>query len=143
MSEKALVIYDAKCRFCAAAVRRLERLDLFRRLSYGDARDPALLARHAGVDSEKALERLHLVTQGGAILDGFFAFRWLSGRLPLLWIFWPFLWLPGAAVLGVRLYDFIARKRFAFGTCEGEVCQTPIARRSETPETTRDRPLAP
>ena len=117
--ERALALYDGQCRFCVSSVRQLRRLDWLGRLEYGDARDPAVLARAPGVDPEAALRRLHLVPPGGgAALDGFWAFRWLAGRLPLLWILWPLLWLPGVAPLGVRAYDAVARNRFAFGRCD-------------------------
>ena len=124
MSERALVFYDGDCRFCVASVDRIRALDWRRRLSYANARDPELLALYPQVDREKALARLQLVPAGGSpVHEGFYAFRWLAGRLPLLWILWPFLWLPGAAFLGTRLYDLVARNRFAFGTCETGACE--------------------
>jgi predicted DCC family thiol-disulfide oxidoreductase YuxK len=123
VAAKALVIYDGQCRFCQACVAWLRKMDALGRLEYGDARDPSLLARYPGIDPEAALRRLHLVPPGGEVLEGFHAFRWLAGRLPALWITWPFLWLPGVAPLGVRVYDLVARNRFAFGTCEAGACE--------------------
>jgi predicted DCC family thiol-disulfide oxidoreductase YuxK len=121
--ERALVLYDGECRFCLASVRQLRRLDWFGRLAYGDARDEAVRERAPGVEAEAALRRLHLLPPGGGeALDGFFAFRWIAGRLPLLWLLWPWLWIPGAAPLGVRAYDAVARNRFAFGSCD-EGCE--------------------
>jgi predicted DCC family thiol-disulfide oxidoreductase YuxK len=133
--EKALVLYDGDCGFCRASVDRLRALDWRRRLCYADARDPAVLAEHPRVDPVRALERLQLVRPGEAtVLDGFFAFRWIAGRLPLLWPIWPFLWLPGASAVGVRAYDSVARNRFVFGRCEDGACAVP-ARRAESGET--------
>jgi predicted DCC family thiol-disulfide oxidoreductase YuxK len=125
MSDPARVLYDGDCRFCRASVDWLRRLDAFGRLSFEDARDPAILTRHPTIDPAAALARLHLVPPGGTPLAGFYAFRWIAGRLPALWIAWPFLWLPGAAWVGVRAYDRIARSRFAFGTCEDGACAVP------------------
>lgn len=122
LSARALVLYDGECRVCRASVGQLRRLDWLGRLSYGDARDVAVRGA-SGVDAEAALRRLHLVTPGGRQpIQGFYAFRWLAGRLPALWILWPLLWLPGAAAIGVRAYDAFARNRFAFGACDGEAC---------------------
>lgn len=128
MSDRALVVYDGQCRFCLASVASLRRLDWRRRLSYGDARSADVLRENPSIDPVRALARLHLVTPDGArVLDGFHAFRWLAGRLPLLWIAWPVLWLPGMSALGTRVYDWIARNRFAFGTCESGSCRHPAA----------------
>jgi predicted DCC family thiol-disulfide oxidoreductase YuxK len=123
MSERALVLYDGDCRVCTASVGQLRRLDWLGRLEYGDARDAGTRERAGGVDAEAALRRLHLLPPGRREpLQGFYAFRWLAGRLPALWILWPLLWVPGAAALGVRAYDAFARNRFAFGACDGEAC---------------------
>lgn len=114
---------------CVGSVNRLRRLDWAGRLAYGDARDGAVLAAHPQVDPARALERLHLevpAPDGRAprILDGFHALRWMAGRLPALWILWPFLWLPGAAAIGTRVYDRIAGNRFVFGSCTDD-CALP------------------
>lgn len=121
MPERAIILYDGLCPLCTASVRRLRRLDWRRRLAFADARDPAVRAAHPDVDPARALERMHLAPpDGGPVLDGFHAVRWIAGRVPLLWPLWPLLWLPGAAALGVRLYDAVARNRFVFARCEGE-----------------------
>jgi predicted DCC family thiol-disulfide oxidoreductase YuxK len=122
MRQKALILYDGQCRVCLASVGQLRRLDWLGRLDYGDARDAAVREKAGGVDREAALRRLHLVPPRGKPLEGFHAFRWLAGRLPALWILWPFLWIPGVTALGVRAYDAFARNRFAFGACDGDAC---------------------
>ena len=123
MPEKALVLYDGDCPFCVSSVSTLRRLDWLGRLAYGDARDAELRRRFPGVDPQTALERLHLLTpDGGRVLDGFHAFRWITGRLPVLWALWPLLWIPGVAPLGVRVYDAVARNRFVFGACKTGAC---------------------
>ena len=120
-----MVLYDGQCRFCRASVAQLRALDWLGRLDYGDARDASTLSRFPQVERPAALERLQLVPPGGdGVLDGFYAVRWMAGRLPLLWIFWPLLWFPGVPWLGVRAYDWVARNRFLFGTCD-ESCEIP------------------
>lgn len=129
MAERAIVLYDGQCRLCGASVRRLRALDWRKRLAFADVRDPAVQAAHPSVSPDRALARMHLVPPGGGpILDGFRAFRWIAGRLPLLWPMWPFLWLPGAVPMGNRVYDWVARNRFAFGTCEEGSCDVPGSR---------------
>jgi len=121
LPDRATILYDGLCPLCTASVRRLRRLDWRRRLAFADMRDEAVRAAFPAVDPVRAMERMHLVPpDGGAVLDGFFAVRWIAGRVPLLWPLWPFLWLPGAARIGRPLYDFVARNRFAFARCEGD-----------------------
>jgi predicted DCC family thiol-disulfide oxidoreductase YuxK len=125
MATRAAVLYDGECGLCQASVRRLRALDSRGRLEFADARDPAVLARFPQVRAADALARLQLVTEPGAPpLEGFEAFRWIAGRLPIFWIVWPFLWLPGMTSLGARVYDAVARNRFAFGRCDG-ACEIP------------------
>ncbi len=125
MNERALILYDGQCPLCRASVRRLRALDWRGRLDFADARDPAVLADHPDVDPQRALVRMHLAPPDrGEVLDGFRAFRWIAGRIPLLWPLWPFLWLPGATPLGNRLYDLVAANRFAFARCESDACGT-------------------
>jgi predicted DCC family thiol-disulfide oxidoreductase YuxK len=120
MVPRATVLYDGRCGLCNASVRRLRALDWRGRLAFADARDPATLAAHPQVDPARALERIQLVTSPGAApLEGFAAFRWIAGRLPLLWIAWPALHLPGMSRLGARAYDLVAHNRFAFARCDG------------------------
>jgi predicted DCC family thiol-disulfide oxidoreductase YuxK len=123
MAERAIVLYDGQCGLCSGSVRRLRALDWRKRLDFADVRDAAVQADHPGVDPARALARMHLVLPGnGRILDGYRAFRWMAGRLPILWPMWPWLWIPGAVPLGNRVYDWVARNRFAFGTCGAGAC---------------------
>lgn len=120
MPDRAIILYDGLCPLCTASVRRLTRLDWRHRLAFADARDPDVQAAHPEIDPVRALERMHLVPpDGGPVLDGFHAVRWIAGRVPLLWPLWPLLRLPGAASIGVPLYDAVARNRFVFARCEG------------------------
>ncbi|HMB71075.1 MAG TPA: DUF393 domain-containing protein [bacterium] len=130
---RATVLFDGQCRLCRASVRTLRRLDWAGRLAYADARDPRVLRAHPGVDATRALQRLHLDVpdtdrRPRRVLDGFHAFRWIAGRLPALWLLWPWLWIPGAAALGTRIYDGVAGRRFLFGTCEDAACRVPEVR---------------
>lgn len=66
---------------------------------------------------------MHVLTPDGTrLLSGFAALRWLAWRLPLLWPLAPFLYLPGMATLGQRLYLWVARNRLRLVPCHGGVC---------------------
>lgn len=112
MRAKATLLYDGRCGLCTGSVRWLRVLDWRSRVEAADANVPATQAAFPQVDPARARERVQLVTAPGAApLEGFRAFRWLAGRLPALWGLWPWLWLPGAAAVGERIYDRVARNR--------------------------------
>lgn len=80
---------------------------------------PAGATREPG----RFLEEMHVLTPDGTrLLSGFAALRWLAWRLPLLWPVAPFLYLPGMATLGQRLYLWVARNRLRLVPCHGGVC---------------------
>jgi predicted DCC family thiol-disulfide oxidoreductase YuxK len=126
----ALVLFDGQCEFCRRSVALLRRLDWLRRFWYHDCRDPAgIPANTADLDPAKLTEQMHVLTPDRArALAGFRAVRYIAGRLPLFWVIWPFLSLPGMTRLGQRLYLWVARRRFHLVPCHDGVCTIPPKR---------------
>jgi hypothetical protein len=54
---------------------------------------------------------MHVVTDRGGVSAGFDAYRSVAWVLPLGWLALPFLYLPGMAAIGRRLYRFVASRR--------------------------------
>jgi predicted DCC family thiol-disulfide oxidoreductase YuxK len=124
---RAQVLYDGACRLCCKSVALLKRLDWLHRLSYVNVRDHNRLPAHdPPLDPDRLLAEMHLIVPGGRrVYHGFAAFRWMAWRLPLLWALAPFLYLPGMATLGQRVYLWVARNRFRLVPCHGGVCTLP------------------
>jgi predicted DCC family thiol-disulfide oxidoreductase YuxK len=110
------VIYDGQCRLCRRSLNLFQRLagrDVFR---FHDANQGEMIRskfpRLAHADTEDAM---FVVTRRGEVFRGFFAFRrmvWESPRLyPLLVLFYA----PGAALIGPRIYAWVARNRRNLG----------------------------
>ena len=57
---------------------------------------------------------MQFVEPPGKLTDGFYAFRRMSPRLPMIWWLVPFLYLPGAGFIGQTVYDGVARHRLLF-----------------------------
>jgi predicted DCC family thiol-disulfide oxidoreductase YuxK len=55
------------------------------------------------------------VDSDGRSYRGFYAFRLIARRIPLLWWMVPLLYLPGVAPIGVRTYALVARNRSRLG----------------------------
>lgn len=124
---RAVVLFDGGCEFCRRSVRLLARLDWLGRLHFQDGRDPAGLPKSpTPLDPGRLLEAMHLVTPDRRrVYVGFGAVRWMGWRLPATALFAWFLYLPGVAPLGHRLYTWVARNRYQLAPCTGGACRLP------------------
>jgi predicted DCC family thiol-disulfide oxidoreductase YuxK len=124
---RSVVLYDGQCAFCRRSVGLLRRLDWFGRLRYQDARDTGHLpASDEPLDPHRLLEQMHVLVPGGhRAYSGFRALRYLAWRLPALWAFAPWMYLPGIPALGQRIYLWVAKNRFHLVPCHGGVCRVP------------------
>jgi len=129
----ATVLYDGQCPLCQKSIAILKRLDWRRRLSYHDARDVAHLpATPLALDPAVLLDEMHVLTPDRQhAYRGFRAFRWIAGRLPLLWALWPMLFLPGVPWLGNRVYRWVARNRYNLVPCHDGACAVPLRPKQE------------
>jgi predicted DCC family thiol-disulfide oxidoreductase YuxK len=123
------VLYDGFCPLCRRTVRLLTCLDLFRRLDFQDFRRLDIADynhRHRLNLCPEELEKAMYVISGGQSFSGFFAYRMISLAVPVLWPLVPFLFVPGAAVLGTVMYRFVARHRLKLVTCNSS-CPLEVA----------------
>lgn len=117
------VFYDTFCPLCRRAKRLLESLDLGRRLEFRDIHDRAAMEAEApGVPYGQALREMIVVSPTGAITAGFDGFRAITRVMPAFWLVRPFLYLPGAAWAGRRVYRWVAKRRFRLVKCDDGVC---------------------
>jgi predicted DCC family thiol-disulfide oxidoreductase YuxK len=117
------LVYDGYCPLCIRTMTQLDELDGARRLRYVDLERESARARALlpGVSIEDMREEMAVVTPSGEGLRGFFAFREISRRLPVLWPLVPAMFAPGSAWLGTRVYAWVAANR-ARRLCEGDAC---------------------
>ena len=125
---KAIILYDGACPLCQRSVAVLQRLDWMNALRYQDARDTAALpASQTPLEPQRLLEEMHLLAPDRKrVFAGFKAFRWIAGRIPLLWPLVPLMYLPGIPRLGQRLYLWVARNRFHLVPCHDGQCTIPL-----------------
>lgn len=124
---QAIVLFDGACPLCRKSVALLKRLDWLKRLSYQDARDEEHLPKSAvRFEPARMLQEMHLLTPSRKrAYAGFRAFRWIAGRLPVFWVIWPLLFVPGVARLSQKLYLWVARNRFRLAACRDGDCTLP------------------
>jgi predicted DCC family thiol-disulfide oxidoreductase YuxK len=120
-----VVIFDGECNFCRAQVGHLSRLDCCgNRLSFISLHDPRVTERYPDLSHEQMMEQMYVIDRKGRRHGGGDAVRYLSRRLPLLWIAAPILHLPGTASLWRWLYSQVAKRRYKLAgkSCEDDAC---------------------
>ena len=125
-----VVIYDGDCNFCLSQVRNLRRLDCCGgRLSFLSLHDPRVAERYPDLTHDQMMAQMYLIDGQGRRHGGGDAVRYLSRRLPLLWIAAPILHLPGSAGIWRWMYNQIAKRRYKIAgkkkggpVCENDTC---------------------
>src|SRR5262245_4776183 len=122
---KPTLLYDGECAFCRKSVSILRKLDWLKAVRYQNGRDVANLPpTDPPLDPKRLIEEMHLVTADRQrVYHGFGAFRWMSWRMPPLWLAAPFLYIPGVPWLGQKIYLWVARNRFKLAPCNEGACE--------------------
>jgi predicted DCC family thiol-disulfide oxidoreductase YuxK len=68
------------------------------------------IVRH-GLSREACLDAMRVIAPDGRVTAGFDGVRTIAWLLPAMWCVAPFLYFPGAAPLGRRLYGHVAASR--------------------------------
>lgn len=120
---RAILLYDGQCGLCIRSVKRLQAMDCFGAVQPVDFHTvPDVATLHPDLTPERCRSRMQLIEPSGRLSEGFLSVRRLSWRLPWLWPLLPFVYLPGAAWVGQRVYDWVATRRFLFH--RGRQCET-------------------
>ncbi len=113
-----LLAFDGNSISCVHAVGVLHRMDIFAFLNAIDFRNPG--KTKPDLKSTKVDDQLFLQTEKGW-LCGFEALRWMSLRLPLLWIIVPLLFIPPFSWIMKQLHIFLSGKsHLIFGQNQGD-----------------------
>ena len=109
------MLYDGECGFCRATRSCLAALDVTRRVRWLPFQ--SLSEPPPGLAWDDLERAAYLRAADGRLFEGYYAFRALTVRMPLLMPLAPLMWLPGMGWLGSRVYRWVAenRRRIGFG----------------------------
>ncbi|MBF0503864.1 MAG: DUF393 domain-containing protein [Candidatus Omnitrophica bacterium] len=112
---KAIVLYDGNCALCIRTMKTIAFLDIFKKLYFINAWSSEAIAviEALNIKSDDLLVDMHIV-EGVRFWKGYPAYQRISLRIPLLWIFVPFLYFPPIKYIGERIYRRVADSR----TCQ-------------------------
>jgi predicted DCC family thiol-disulfide oxidoreductase YuxK len=124
-----VVIYDGHCRFCTGQVQNLARWDgSGRRLSFLSLHDPQVANRYPDLTYDQLIKEMYVIDRRGNRHAGADAFRYLTTRLPKLYVLAPLMHIPFTRPLWRWGYRQIAKRRYLLmgktpEACDDESCQ--------------------
>jgi predicted DCC family thiol-disulfide oxidoreductase YuxK len=125
--EADVVLFDGHCKFCIGQVKRLAWLDGRGRLAFVSLHDPIVAERWPDLTHDMLMEQMYVVDGEGRRHGGAAAFRYLSRRLPKLWVLAPLMHIPFSLPLWQFLYRQVAKRRYQLmgkttDACDGDAC---------------------
>ena len=112
-----VVIYDGRCVFCLGQVRKLQWLDGRQRLAFISLHDPWVAQQFPDLTYDQMMDQMYLVPAsehgyGQSRHGGAAAIRYLTRRLPMLWIIAPLLHIPFSLPFWQWGYRQVAKRRY-------------------------------
>lgn len=122
-----VVVFDGRCKFCTKQVKRLFQLDGKNRLTFLSLHDERVQKLLPHLTHDDLMEQMYVVTPEGNHYGGAEAFRYLTRRLPKIWILAPLLHIPFSLPFWQWGYRQIAKRRYKMGQvkdpCEEGSCE--------------------
>ncbi len=122
-----LVIYDGTCNFCSSQVRNLSRFDGKNRLAFVSLHDPFVAEQITDLSHQQLMEQIFLIPNhdgeySDRRLGGAAAIKYLTLRLPKLWILAPLFHVPFTGSLQQWVYRQIAKRRYKIAGKKEDPC---------------------
>jgi predicted DCC family thiol-disulfide oxidoreductase YuxK len=113
--------------FCTSQVRNLKRFDGKNRLAFVSLHDSFVADQFPDLTYEQLMEQMYLVpyTESGYSdrrLGGMAAVRYLTRKLPKLWILAPILHIPFTHRIQQWAYQQIAKRRYKIAGKNDDTC---------------------
>ncbi|HUG68708.1 MAG TPA: DUF393 domain-containing protein [Pirellulaceae bacterium] len=121
-----VVIFDGECNFCRGQVARLARWDRAGRLAFVSLHDPIVAERYPDLTHEQMMEQMYVVDRAGNRHGGAAAFRYLSRKMPRLWLLAPLMHVPFMLPVWQWCYRQVAKRRYQLAGkqhCDGDACE--------------------
>jgi predicted DCC family thiol-disulfide oxidoreductase YuxK len=122
-----VVIFDGKCNFCIGQVKNLKWFDGRKRLAFVSLHDDWVANNISDLSHDQLMDQMYVVPNlatglSNQRLGGAEAIRYLTRRLPKLWIFAPLLHIPFSMPVWQWAYRQVAKRRYKIAGKQGEGC---------------------
>ena len=105
------LVYDGDCDFCKSVIMIVHMMDPFRVVTLLNSTRSVDMETVPEFSTSAELDSLTAIDWHGKQRFGFYAIRSLMWRLPALWLAVPWLYIPGASLLGTRAYAWVKENR--------------------------------
>ena len=122
---KNLALYDESCSLCQLSKKRVMSLDWFKQVKWVSLQEYEKKSNRIYIFNKKELRKeLHLITERGEVLKGFYAIRKMMFHCPLLFIPGVICYIPFVDLIGNRVYRWVAKNRHFFfrQSCDDGKC---------------------
>lgn len=124
--------FDGNCGVCQSTCAMMRALDWRRRIEFIDLHEAGFASEGIrDVSRTRLMSEIHVLDDNGELHAGFAGARRMLREAPLGLPLWLLLLLPGADVIGKRVYRFVAGNRYRLNTlrdqespeCEDGACR--------------------
>lgn len=119
-----VVLYDGKCVFCTHSVKQLEWFDGKNRLAFLSIHDPKVAKNYPDIEFSDLMEQMYVIPHQNQTkrYGGAEAIRYLTRRLPKLWLAAPLMHIPFSLPIWQWLYRQVAKRRYLIANRKGDAC---------------------
>ncbi len=110
--KSAVIFYDDACALCRRTIAAIYAADMFERIKFvalSSLSGAYVMVGDREINRQELLHAMYVKSSNSPAVKGLLAYRVISRMIPLFWIFVPFLYIPGARLVGTMAYSFVAR----------------------------------
>jgi len=107
--KKPIIIYDDRCLFCIRTKDIIDKFDKKKRLQWKGLSN--FNYEKYKLKKQDLLEEMHLI-ENNKVYKGYYTFKQLSKRIPLFFILYVIMLIPGIDFIGNKVYQFIGKHRY-------------------------------
>ena len=109
MSNKPIIVYDNRCLFCIDVKQKVDKLDKAKKLKWVGI--DSFNYKKYNLKKDDLFKEMYLV-DNDIVYKGYYSWKQISKKIPLLFIFYLISFIPGVDFIGDKVYKFISKHRY-------------------------------
>jgi predicted DCC family thiol-disulfide oxidoreductase YuxK len=109
MVNKPIIAYDNACRFCTSAKVDVEKIDRKKKLNWVGIKN--FDNKKYNLNKKELLNEMHLI-DGKNIYKGYYAWKQIAKRIPLMYPLYLISLIPGVDFIGKLIYRWVSKHRY-------------------------------
>jgi len=106
---KPIIIYDNRCLFCTNIKNKVDRLDKNKKLKWVGIDN--FDYRKYKLKKDDLFKEMYLI-ENEIVYKGYYSWKRISKKIPLLYPFYLFSLIPGIDFIGDKVYKLISKHRY-------------------------------